>query len=56
MITRITFEIVVDGRKCVATFIRSEKIEELLATPETLGEFLRALADNCGELGKPPAV
>jgi hypothetical protein len=43
-LSRLTFEVVVDGHRRVFTFIRKEKIEDLLLSKEELGEFLCGLA------------
>ena len=46
VVTRIEFRMVVDGRPVMATFVRPEKIAELLSEEKcSLGEWLRALRD-----------
>ena len=46
VVTRIEFRMVVDGRPVTATFVRAEKIAELLSEEKcSLGEWLRALRD-----------
>jgi len=45
-VTEIRFEVVVDGKRIVASFFRDEKIASLVASTDTLGGFLRALIDS----------
>ena len=42
-VEEITIQVVVDGRRRRATFLRREKIASLLSDTSPLGEFLRAL-------------
>lgn len=47
VVTRIEFQMVVDGKKVAAIFVRPEKIVELLSEEKcSLGEWLRALRDT----------
>jgi hypothetical protein len=42
-VTQIKFEMVVDGKRREAIFVRQEKIQDLLDDPESLGAFLHDL-------------
>lgn len=45
-ISEVRFELVVDGKRRAAVFLRREKIEEIMTAKEPLGQFFRALAET----------
>jgi hypothetical protein len=45
-VTEITFTVVVEGHTHIVTFMRQEKIEELLGAQDTLGSYLTAIAER----------
>lgn len=44
-VTEVRIELVVDGKRRAAVFLRRAKIDEILTAEEPLGQFLQALAN-----------
>lgn len=43
-VNEVRFEIVVDGKRRAAVFLRRSKIDEIMGAKDPIGEFLHALA------------
>jgi len=52
-VTRVTFELVIDGKCVRADFVRRQKIDELIGERGSLGKTLRAMMRNRDELAEP---
>ena len=50
-VTEVRIELVVDGSRKVAIFVRPEKVEDLMRAPDPVGRFLQELAKAA-----PPTV
>lgn len=48
-VSEIRIEVVVDGVRASATYVRKEKIDLLLGALEPLGDHLRAMVENVGK-------
>lgn len=52
-VTEISFIVVVNGRRTAISYLRKEKIEELLSAKDPLGEFLQATIEQAGAPAGP---